>query len=804
MRSKLLTALACAFSAALLIWLLWPSTCPSQPEDPDPATPAAESAAATTAADIALPARREAAETPPPTQRVHGMVHTRSEKPVAGAALRLLSLDPSRDAPLAVTHSDDAGRFDLPLPPDCTPPFRLEASAPGHTSWSTDSASPARECWILLRPLGVLYGRVLAKDTHRPLLGATLDYEGTRAISGTDGSYELSCPADGEVFYVASNCAGYLEDMACLRIHEPGRAPFDVLLEPGMPVTLQVVDRRSYAPIAGAKVRRHRTDPVLASSDGEGRLTQSTATGREMRIWVSAPGYCSLTWKGAVDTPRLEPLLLTMQPSATLAGRAADEQGRGLAGVGVDLRDYSCPRLMYPVAPPDDGSPAMPGSAADVPPDTSTRSGADGCFALRVVPTTSSLCAVGRFADCVDARSEPVMLPDPGARAFVELVLRRGATVYGSVTRNGKAAGGLVRARPPGGARGHGSALVGRDGSYELTGLPAGDVELRIESKFKDPAADQVTLHLSPGERLRHDFVRNVAVGRLGGRVTSSRGEALADVQVHAIAGDPRLFFTTQSRADGTFDFDVAPAQVYQVTATRGNTQDRREDVPSDAEDLAFVLPVLGHLRLRLVDATTREPVSSKETGLHDLAWRPAGEVAFRELSDQSDITGALDLELPLGPVDIAVSRLKDGFAPQHRYGLLVGESPDPAPIEIALARGLEVRIAFAGERPFDAATRRDHLLFLLETSQLGSLRGPFPQQGGPSNIRFGGINLWLGEPGLLHQLLMVQEDGTAMVKGLAPGEYTLRAYPDDFVFTPATATVGESRGFVRVQWRRQ
>lgn len=46
---------------------------------------------------------------------------------------------------------------------------------------------------------------------------------------------------------------------------------------------------------------------------------------------------------------------------------------------------------------------------------------------------------------------------------------------------------------------------------------------------------------------------------------------------------------------------------------------------------------------------------------------------------------------------------------------------------------------------------------------------------------------MWLAEPGLLQQLLEPDQTGHALLHGLAPGRYTVKAFPDDFLFEPAS-----------------
>lgn len=729
--------------------------------------------------------------------QVCGRVTDLDLKPIEAAVVELLLCDGPEPTLLAMTRSDAAGRFALPRPVAGREWLSLRADAAGYTATSIGKIDPEREVQVKLGRNALLYGFVLASGTLRPLVGARLHCREGVADSGMDGSYELPCPAHGRPFGITANCAGFLEEWSgTLQVNEPGRIRYDITLQPGTPLVVQVIDRQTRAPIAGAELRHYQTGPSLGVTDADGRCTHPVAVGREVRLVVSAPGYCGLSWKWQVDAVPEEAVILALQPPATLAGRAGDEAGIALPGVRVQFRDDGNRMGAYTVVDP--GSLGMRGSAIDQPPQPTARTGADGRFALAVVPAASPVYAVGRLDDHVDARSEQVRLSEPYARADVDLVLRRGAAVFGKLLRNGKPVRGEVLARHLGGDYRQRRAASERNGTYEIGELPAGELELWVEGTVGAAAAGKARVQLAAGERLRHDIAWTAEVGCLAGKVTTSGGEPLGGIMVDAMcSGCPP--FTTRTRDDGSFEFAVEPKQTYWITASRGATRADQYSVQPDRDDLALELPVLGHLRLRLVDAATRRPVGRQQIG--GLGWRIPGDEAFQWLHEHSDITGMVDLELPLGSVDIALAMLDDGYRPHRRCGLPVVDAPAPPPVEIALERGVDLRIEMVGEPPF-ADARRDHLLFLLEDSQQILVRGPFPQEGGPSNIRIGGICMWLAEPGLLRQMLPHLVDGAAVMHGLAPGTYSLRAWPDDFVFTPRSVLVGERGGSVQLLWR--
>ncbi len=106
------------------------------------------------------------------------------------------------------------------------------------------------------------------------------------------------------------------------------------------------------------------------------------------------------------------------------------------------------------------------------------------------------------------------------------------------------------------------------------------------------------------------------------------------------------------------------------------------------------------------------------------------------------------------------------------------------------------------GDEPPALDSLQDHLLFLVCEDQLSLLRGPYPKQGGPSNARINGICMWVGEPGLLDQLVYFDELGWAGVEGLKPGRYTLKAFPEDLVFEPNEFVLTEDANTVELRLR--
>jgi hypothetical protein len=66
-------------------------------------------------------------------------------------------------------------------------------------------------------------------------------------------------------------------------------------------------------------------------------------------------------------------------------------------------------------------------------------------------------------------------------------------------------------------------------------------------------------------------------------------------------------------------------------------------------------------------------------------------------------------------------------------------------------------------------------------------------------------VNVWIADPTLMHRHVSFEDDGAALLRGVAPGRYVLRAVPDDLEFTPEAIVVsGAERSVVDVDAKRR
>ncbi len=807
MPAKLMLGLTAALAAALLAWWWWPAgQPPARMPEASNLLPIAEAMPSAAPAESEPVSRQQMTAADTLALRVFGRVLDRDGEPIAAATLRLKARDAAgpNDPVLAEGISTDDGSFAITCAAQWHQPFRIFVAAPGCSSLSQDPIVPGHELTFHLNRLTWLFGRVVAKGTQVPVVGGLVSASGLEARTDAFGNYELLGAAIGGDTWIVVRGDGFVEESTTLRVSEPGRTEANFALQPVVALALRIVDRDTAFPIAGAELRRSTFGPVLTTSDLDGRCSLPVGEGRDLTVEVSAADHCPLRWSWQVTEAADNLVTLPLLGSATLAGRAVDDHGAPLAKVQVDSAIEGDGFALRRLSPAQLQAHKLPGSATDENPGHGILTDEQGHFTILVRPSVSPIRALGLIEGCVLAKSQQVVLAAPGSSAIVELTMVRGGIVHGTVRRNGKPFQGNLRSRAVGETAWAHFTFIESDGTYETDRLPPGPHEIGVFPEGAKEPLRQASVQVVAGQRIQHDFAWEVATCKISGRVATSSGKPLAGVIVRA---ETKGVFTVQdssrTEADGRYALEADVGKLYTIRVNRGVTTAKRDEVLACARDVDFVLTDLGHVRLRLLDAVSREPVRSSGPGLWNLAWRSSDAEAFTELRRNPDAAGVVDLELPLGAVDVVVSMLAAGYAPQRALSLPVVDQSAPTPIDVLLERGVDVRVELVG--PSSAGDAMEgHLLFLLHSSQLDLLRGPFADQGGPSNMRINGINLWMGEPGLMQQLLSLDSDGGALLKGLVPGNYRLVAFPDEFVFSPPTVTIGEGGGTARLQWRRR
>ena len=719
---------------------------------------------------------------------VTGVVTDPEGVPVPGATLRLF---PKRGqwselTPLSQAATDAQGRYELTLGPLPEGVLILEARAQGFITQSKDPIEPGLELTFQLMRAVEVFGRVVDADTGRGIQGARLyhGFSGEEATCAADGSYRIGGVPVGLQVELNIRAPGYAIDRTRVLLSEPKDTQLDIELQRGVALALEVFDLDSGEPIRGAVMTGY-DGRIEASSDAQGRLRIAVVEGRELSVRISAPEYGELRWTWKVGDPDPEqPPRVPLRRTAWIEGVVVDEQGRGLEGVSLYIDDPGHPfgqrlseeqlltyRLMGYVRYQQDGRYGT--------------SDGEGRFRLAFLPTETARvhASLEGFAD---TRSEDLRL-EPGAVVACTLTLGPAATLRGRVLVNGKPKANmdvLLRDAEDGIA---GRANTDDEGRYAFADLAGGRVTVYTREGEKHPGG-RAELDLVAGEDHQQDLSWEVNLATIQGTVRGAEGQPLEGLSVwvwsQSPAGD-HVSERAETEADGTYRVEIPDQLEYQVVAYRGKQRVERRGIPAGATGVDFAFERLGLLRLELVDAATQKPVLVRGHQLWNLAWRAAGTEAFQNRRDEIDTQGRVTMKLPVGAVDLSLYFGESGYARREVHNLAVTDQPDPAPVRIELERGVALTLRIEGETPFDAGHRAGHLLFVLEEGQVDTLRGPFPTQGGPSNHRINGVNMWVRDPGMLHRLLNFDASGSARLEGLAPGRYTLRAFPDDYAFEP-------------------
>jgi len=754
-----------------------------------------------------VPIDREPAAAPagaPAAPALHGVVEEVGGEAIAGATVAVFGGSVRDDAAaLATAETDGGGRFRIPTPRGAGP-WTVRATAANYQSTTASGVDAEQSVRLQLRRVVEVFGRVLVRSTGVPIAGATVYDDRTVVESDHLGRYRLTAVMLRGLAVLTAKAEGFADHTEFLQLHEPTRTELDLRLSPTAPMRVQVIDRENGTPIAGAEVRRFRGGDPFGHSDADGHLVIDVGEGQELTLFVDADGYCPLGWHwmvagGALPAPRL-PLSRT----GHIEGVLTDADGRPQSDILVRHRVEGARTADRPWTRDEMQQAQVPGVLTDPRMYAEARSDEHGRFvmAVRAGPEPHLLSATA--IEGAVAESAPFLLTTPGETVRVDLSFRLQGSIRGTAICNGKPWVGRVSWSQQGGGSGQ-SSLDG-EGQYVLQAVPAGLVEVRVVEPPGNHAVQVATVQVVAGHEVRHDFTWQQRRASIRGRLLDASGQPVVGFRMVAFRAGPdgRRSFDARTDADGRYTIDVPDDGVFTVSVQRGSLSHSREGVPPRATDIDFVLPELGTLRLRLIDAATQGPVHITSLGLFTVAWRQSGASVFQMIQATVDRAGLVVLGVPVGMVDISVHLGTSGYAPRQMFGLVVTTDERPAEVRVELTAGVDLRLAVTGAMPFRNKVHEGHVLFVLEDAQVASVRGPFVEQGGDSNLRIQDVNMWLAEPGLMNLMPRFDEDARATVTGLLPGRYRLVAFPDDLVFEPSTFAVGPGDTDVELRWWRR
>lgn len=345
------------------------------------------------------------------------------------------------------------------------------------------------------------------------LLGALEDH-GAWARTDAAGRFEVRVhPTAHEVSVRRSGYAS-----RTLRDQQPGGDPIEIALDPAASLAGRVV-RADGRGVPGVRVQAstelQRGAPLPAETDGDGAFVVGDLTPGLYSVHAQHPRLGTIGAR-MVEAPARD-VVFALPASGGVRGRAVDALTR------EPLR-----RFDVQAGPGDDDSSWQREGTVDE---------ATGAFAIEDVPegTVTVHASAEGYAD---ASAEDVTVVADQEPVEVEVALRPDAPVTGQVTNE---SGAPVQAQLSAHAKdGSASGSTGSDGEgrYELRGLPAGEIEMRVQARGYAP--ETRTADTRQGGRVDVVLKRGLAL----------RGEVIADGAPAARAG---VFATGSGRASSSY-----------------------------------------------------------------------------------------------------------------------------------------------------------------------------------------------------------------------------------------------------------
>jgi protocatechuate 3,4-dioxygenase beta subunit len=515
-----------------------------------------------------------------PAAALQGLVVDTGGKPLAGVELRAASTARRASDVELRTRTRTPGAFRLSglksgdsyrliALHEGFVPFRLTVPAPA-------AGTPPAPLRIVLDRGRAAAGRVV-DGAGKPVAGAEVRLlpaasddpriarETTmRALTDAAGAFRIDRLSPG-AFDLRARAQGFAPTLV-RRVSLPaGAAAADLgtlVLERGATLDGRVVDGAGN-PLAGATVQLTPPSGLsvwdlplegepggweqVTASDGAFSFAGLPPAGATVTLRALHPGFTTRILSG-VAVPAPEPVLLRLEVAASLSGTVADESGEPVAGANV---------LISEVSPDAGGAPGTRSRPRSV---GAAVSAADGHFTVDgLTPGRFSLLAAA--AGYLNAAVDGLALPDGGDLAGVDVVLRQGATVQGTVFAPDGTPASAAKVFAVTDASSSGTALVGRpetmsdgDGHYRLTGVAEGSSTLFAERSDVRPA--RLALRVEPGTNAADLHLE--AGTEISGLVTA-RGTGVPGAAVRLLADDDAAAQSPPppqvSAPDGTFRF---------------------------------------------------------------------------------------------------------------------------------------------------------------------------------------------------------------------------------------------------------
>ncbi|HEX7676923.1 MAG TPA: carboxypeptidase-like regulatory domain-containing protein, partial [Thermoanaerobaculia bacterium] len=430
---------------------------------------------------------------------------------------------------------------------------------------------------------------ILDEKPHKP--GAS------KSITDAEGVYAFEGVAAGD-HQLRFEKLGFVAINKALSITEPKELRLDVVLDAGHELRGRVVDRSG----RGVPDVSVSAGSGSAETDDEGAFVVRGLPEGQYQVRIHKFGFLPAETK--FDLPQTQPLIFTLDPGATISGRV----------IGVPPEQLTRVTVIG-----DDGAHVHARAAVD----------AQGNFAIPGMP--EGRVRIEAWLASRQAPSKTVVVQN-GVAPFVEMNFAEGITVSGRVSRNGLAPSpnGMITFVPsPQTDDPPPVAPIAADGSYEVSGLRAGEYAVQIAG----PGFGYKTRYTATGSG-RFDI--DMRTARLRGRVIDSiSGAPIADA--HILVSNTQGY-PQETNSEGRFTVDGLDDGPHFLEASRqGYVVVRPQVVVSNGSvpDAEVRLEPIHATIIHVIDAATGAPVhadllifSVTEPGLIFPAVQAEGEAS--------------------------------------------------------------------------------------------------------------------------------------------------------------------------------
>ncbi len=476
-------------------------------------------------------------------RRVAGRV-TFAGRPVDGATVTLVSRgSESGSVPAETVTTGADGAFDFG--PEPAAPVTVAAVAAGKTPAlvrldlrNAEVRPPPEALHLELRECAATVHGTVADAGGGPIPGAVVRLGPVAAVAAADGAYALCVPL-GEVD-LAIGADGY--GTITVQLAVSARIRRDFRLSPEGVLTGRAVRAGDGTPVAGALVRVSPSGalvPGLAAAGGSAAAQTTSDVDGRFRLAGLVPGRRQITATASgLRAPASdinveagdgdEDIVVSLEAAVQVAGRVVDEARAPVVGALVSLRD------------PDWSS------GADR--ELHAVSQADGGFVIEDIAPGDYHATVSPHDLDKEPRGRALAVPAAGVAAL-ELVVVRGSSVSGIVTRAGK---------PVGNARvylrsGREQARSEPDGRFTLRGVAPGVHELYGESMQEGAFANGPTITVGKGVDVTGVEVELALAGVISGIVVDQNARPVAGAYLSFKLVGGRDFGEATAAEDGTF-----------------------------------------------------------------------------------------------------------------------------------------------------------------------------------------------------------------------------------------------------------